>query len=207
MANRIEVRIAGFGGQGVVLSGVLLGTAAALYDKKNVTQTQSYGAEARGGAARSEVIISDAPIIYPKVLEPDILVAMSQTALDKYIDDLKANGTLIIDAELVKDLPERSDILVYKGEFSKTAEEELGRRIVANMIMLGFLTTLTKITSKEALTETVQTGVPKGTEELNLNALEIGRKMANPRHERWQIQDIKLQTRGLIVTKNTEKCS
>ena len=183
MANRIEVRIAGFGGQGVVLSGVLLGTAAALYDKKNVTQTQSYGAEARGGAARSEVIISDAPIIYPKVLEPDILVAMSQTALDKYIDDLKANGTLIIDAELVKDLPERSDILVYKGEFSKTAEEELGRRIVANMIMLGFLTTLTKITSKEALTETVQTGVPKGTEELNLNALEIGRKMANPRHQ------------------------
>ena len=183
MANRIEVRIAGFGGQGVVLSGVLLGTAAALYDKKNVTQTQSYGAEARGGAARSEVIISDAPIIYPKVLEPDILVAMSQTALDKYIDDLKANGTLIIDAELVKDLPERSDISIYKGEFSKTAEEELGRRIVANMIMLGFLTTLTKITSTEALTETVQTGVPKGTEELNLNALEIGRKMANPRHQ------------------------
>lgn len=195
MANRMEVRIAGFGGQGVVLGGVLLGTAAALYDKKNVTQTQSYGAEARGGAARSEVIISDTSIIYPKVLEPDIFVAMSQIALDKYIDDLKSGGTLIVDAELVEKLPARSDISVYPVRFSKTAEEQLGRRIVANMIMLGFLTALTKITSKEALTEAVQTGVPKGTEEQNLKALEIGRNMAGSFSLQSPQEDLQLTPR------------
>ena len=92
---------------------------------------------------------------------------------------MKTGGTLIVDAEIVEELPERSDISVYPVRFSKTAEEQLGRRIVANMIMLGFLTSLTKITSKEALTEAVQTGVPKGTEEQNLKALEIGRNMAD----------------------------
>ena len=178
MAQRTEIRIAGLGGQGVVLAGVLLGTAAAVYDKKHVVQTQSYGAEARGGAARSEVIISDSPIIYPKVLEPDTLVAMSQTALDKYIGDLKTNGTLFIDEELVTTLPERNNFKIHKARFSEAASQELGRSIVANMIMLGFLTSLTEITSAEAITEAIRNGVPKGTEELNLKALELGREMA-----------------------------
>ncbi|MBC8230611.1 2-oxoacid:ferredoxin oxidoreductase subunit gamma [bacterium] len=178
MAKRTEIRIAGLGGQGVVLAGVLLGTAAAVYDKKHVVQTQSYGAEARGGAARSEVIISDSPIIYPKVLEPDIIVAMSQTALDKYIGDLKTNGTLFIDEELVTTLPERNNFKIHKARFSEAASQELGRSIVANMIMLGFLTSLTEITSAEAITEAIRNGVPKGTEELNLKALELGREMA-----------------------------
>ena len=181
MAKRTEIRIAGLGGQGVVLAGVLLGTAAAVYDKKHVVQTQSYGAEARGGAARSEVIISDNPIIYPKVLEPDILVAMSQTALDKYFGDLKTNGTLFIDEELVTALPERNNFKIYKARFSEAATQKLGRSIVANMIMLGFLTSLTKITSAGAITEAIRTGVPKGTEELNLKALELGREMASER--------------------------
>jgi 2-oxoglutarate ferredoxin oxidoreductase subunit gamma len=178
MAKRTEIRIAGLGGQGVVLAGVLLGTAAAVYDKKHVTQTQSYGAEARGGAARSEVIISDSPIIYPKVLEPDILVAMSQPALDKYIGDLKTNGTLFIDEELVTTLPERNNLKIYKARFSEAATQKLKRSIVANIVMLGFLTSLTEITSAEAITEAVRNGVPKGTEELNLKALELGREMA-----------------------------
>jgi len=178
MYGKIEVRIAGFGGQGVVLAGVLLGSASAIYDKKSVIQTQSYGAEARGGAARSEVIISDLPIIYPVVLEPDIFVAMSQIALDKYAHDLKQKGTLIVDEELVTTLPERGDIKVYKGNFSDTASKKLGRSIVANAIMLGFLTSLTNIASAEAMVEAIQTSVPKGTEELNLSAFKLGQEMA-----------------------------
>jgi len=178
MAQKTEIRIAGLGGQGVVLAGVLLGTAAAVYDQKHVVQTQSYGAEARGGAARSEVIVSNSPIIYPKVLEPDIFVALSQTALDKYVADTKANGTLFIDEELVTTLPERNDFNIYKARFSEAASQKLGRSIVANMIMLGFLTSLTDITSDESITESIRNGVPKGTEELNLKALEIGREMA-----------------------------
>ena len=177
MAKRTEIRIAGLGGQGVVLAGVLLGTAAAVYDKKHVVQTQSYGAEARGGAARSEVIISDSPIIYPKALKTDILVAISQTALDKYLSDLKNKGKLFIDEELVTNLPE-NNFNIYKARFAEAATQNLGRSIVANMIMLGFLTSLTEITSAEAITEAIRTGVPKGTEELNLKALELGREMA-----------------------------
>ena len=128
--------------------------------------------------ATSEVIISDNPIIYPKVLEPDILVAMSQTALDKYLGDTKTNGTLFIDEELVTTLPENG-FKIYKARFSEAATQKLGRSIVANMIMLGFLTSLTEITSDEAITESIRKGVPKGTEELNLKALELGREMAN----------------------------
>jgi 2-oxoglutarate ferredoxin oxidoreductase subunit gamma len=178
MTEKVEIRIAGLGGQGVVLAGVLLGTAAAVYDNKHVVQTQSYGAEARGGAARSEVIISASPIIYPKVLQPDLFVAMSQTALDKYISDLKNNGTLFIDEELVTTLP-HNNFNLYKARFSEAATEKLGRSLFANIIMLGFLTSLTEITSAEAITEAIRTGVPKGTEELNLKALDLGREMAD----------------------------
>ncbi len=112
MGDKTEIRIAGFGGQGVVLAGVLLGSAAAIYDQKSVIQTQSYGAEARGGAARSEVIIAESPIIYPVVLEPDIFVAMSQIALDKYGGGLKGEGTVIVYEEMVTNLPQRGDISI-----------------------------------------------------------------------------------------------
>lgn len=178
MGDKTEIRIAGFGGQGVVLAGVLLGSAAAIYDQKSVIQTQSYGAEARGGAARSEVIIAESPIIYPVVLEPDIFVAMSQIALDKYGGDLKGKGTLIVDEELVTTLPKRDDISIYQGSFSDTASKELGRSIVANVIMLGFFTSLTNIVSVEAMTEAIRANAPKGTEELNLRAFKLGQEMA-----------------------------
>lgn len=171
---KTEVRIAGFGGQGVVLAGVLLGRAAVLYDQKQVVQTQSYGAESRGGAARSEVIIADEPIIYPKVLNPDILVTMSQAALDKYGKDLKKGGTLIIDQDLVQTLPEGDDFKVYRSPFSEIASKEIGKTLVANMVMLGFVTSVTGIVSRDALRESVRTGVPKGTEEINLKAIEMG---------------------------------
>jgi len=177
--ERTEIRIAGFGGQGVVLAGMLLGRAAVLYDGKQAIQTQSYGAEARGGAARSEVILSDRPIVYPKVLQPDIMTALSQVALDKYMGDLKPGAILILDADLVERLPQGTDFRVYEAPFSKIAAEEIGRAIVGNMVMLGFMVGLTQAISEDALRTSVRTGVPKGTEELNLRALEIGMSRAN----------------------------
>jgi len=173
-----EIRIAGFGGQGVVLSGVILGRAAVLYDRKKAVQTQSYGAEARGGAARSEVIISDESIDYPKVINPDILVAMSQRALDRYVKDLKSKGILIVDSDLVENLPEDKDFSLYRISASQIASTEFGRTIVANMIMLGFLVSLTGVVSLEALKKSVKESVPKGTEDINLRALEKGEEIA-----------------------------
>ncbi|MCD6472086.1 2-oxoacid:ferredoxin oxidoreductase subunit gamma [Candidatus Aerophobetes bacterium] len=172
-----EIRIAGFGGQGVVLSGVILGKAAVLYDRKRAIQTQSYGAEARGGGARSEIVISDEDIDYPKVINPDILVAMSQQALDKYVKDLKPKGILIVDSELVKDLPEDYIFSLYRVPASQIASNEFGRIIVANMIMLGFLVSLTEVVSLKALKNSVRESVPKGTEEMNIKAVERGRKI------------------------------
>ncbi|MFQ6066123.1 MAG: 2-oxoacid:acceptor oxidoreductase family protein [bacterium] len=172
-----KIRIAGSGGQGVVLSGVILGRAAVLYDRKRATQTQSYGAEARGGAARSEVIISDESIDCPQVINPDILVAMSQRALDKYIKDLRPHGILIVDSELVKDFPQNRSFYVYRVPASQIASQEFGRTIVANMIMLGFLVGLTGVVSREALGKSVRDSVPQETKDLNLRALEKGEEI------------------------------
>lgn len=175
--SRIEIRIAGFGGQGVVLAGVLLGQAAVL-DGRHVVQTQSYGAESRGGAARSEVIISDEPIVYPKVLNPDILVAMSQVALDRYFKDLRPAGVLIVDQDLVTTVPEIGSRRCSAASFSETASNELGKALVANMVMLGFLAAVTDVVSPDHLSDSVRRGVPPATTELNLRALETGIRLA-----------------------------
>lgn len=175
--ERTEVRIAGFGGQGVVLAGVLLGQAA-LNSGKYAVQTQSYGAEARGGAARSEVIVSDEPVVYPEVVAPQVLAALSQAALDRYLPDLAPGGVLIVDADLVPEVPEGLEAAVHRGRFSEVAGRELSRPIVANMVMLGFLTAVTGVVSQEGVREGVRSGVPKGTEALNLRALARGMEMA-----------------------------
>ena len=175
MARR-EIRIAGFGGQGVVLSGVLLGQAGLEYGKYAV-QNQSYGAEARGGAARSEVILDEEPITYPEVLSPDVMAALSQAALDKYVDDLAKGGSLILDSDLVTQIPQGLDATVYGGRFADVAAKELGKPIVANIVMLGFLAEITGIVSPDAIRKAVAAGVPKGTEALNLKALERGIEM------------------------------
>jgi len=173
-----EVRIAGFGGQGVVLAGVLLGKAA-LEDGLYAVQNQSYGAEARGGAARSEVIISPEPIVYPEVTAPRIMTAMSQAALDRYLSDLCAGGELIVDSELVSRLPAEDKYHIRRGPFTGIAGNELGRAIVANMVMLGFLAAATAVVSRDSLRQTVAQGVPPGTEELNLKALDRGMELAD----------------------------
>jgi 2-oxoglutarate ferredoxin oxidoreductase subunit gamma len=176
--GRIDIRIAGFGGQGVILAGLLLGRAAVIYDKKKAVQTQSYGAEARGGAARSEVVIADEPIDYPRVISADILIAMSQEAVNRYFENLKPGATVIVDADLVSKVPVRQDIKIYKVPATNIATKEFGNQIVANMIMLGALVGLTNVVSQTAIRAAVMEGAPKGTEKLNIAALEKGLSFA-----------------------------
>ena len=173
--TRVEVRICGLGGQGVVLAGQILGRAA-VYDGKNVVQTQSYGAEARGSAAKSEVIISDKKIGFPLVRECDVLVAMSQSALDVHVKDLKENATLLIDEDLVKQIPEIK-AQVYKLPTTKVAETQLKSKMYANVVMLGALTKITKIVSKEAMEKAITNSVKTDTIKINLHAFKKGLSM------------------------------
>ncbi|MFC1935664.1 2-oxoacid:acceptor oxidoreductase family protein [Chloroflexota bacterium] len=181
--SRTEVRIAGFGGQGVVLAGMVLGTAAVVYDGKKAVQTQSYGAETRGGAARSEVILGDSEIIYPQVRRPDILVALSTPALEKFIGDLKPGGILIVDQDLVT-VEDATAHRVYRAPFSDIAVREMGRGLVANAVMLGFLTGVTGIVSREAMEQAIKDTAPSGAEELNLKAFRKGLEIASAGDQR-----------------------
>lgn len=171
---RKEIRFCGFGGQGIVLAGVILGKAACVFSGFNAVQTQSYGPEARGGASRSEVVISDEPIGFPGVMEADVLVAMSQPAFDKYTGDLKEDAVIVVDPSLVINTGEFDPI---KIEFTALAED-LGRKIVANIIMLGSLVKLTGVVSEEAMEKAVLDSVPPRTIELNKKALQTGFKAA-----------------------------
>lgn len=172
MADVLEVRISGLGGQGVVLAGVILGRAV-VYDGKYAVQTQSYGAEARGSAAKSEIIISDEKISFPKVRRCNILVTMSQSALDKHLKDLKENGTLLVDRDMVKQVP-KIKAEVFKVPATEIAETELGSRIYANAVMLGALTKITQIVSEEAVEKAIADSVPEETKENNVNGFRRG---------------------------------
>jgi 2-oxoglutarate ferredoxin oxidoreductase subunit gamma len=174
---RHEVRIAGFGGQGVVLSGIVLGTAA-MYDNRFSTQVQSYGPEARGGACKSEVVISDEEISFPMVTGPEFFIALSQEALDKYIGDLPEGKTLIVDEDLVKNIPERKGILIYRLPMTRIADRKLKNRMFTNIVMIGAGTEFTGLVSREAMREAVKNIVPRATIEKNLTALEAGFTLA-----------------------------
>ena len=134
--SRYEVRIAGFGGQGVVLSGIVLGTAA-MYGNKFSTQVQSYGPEARGGACKTEVVIADEEISFPMVTRPDFFIALSQEALDRYIADLPEGKTLIVDEDLVGNLPEKKGIKVHRLPLTRVADRKVKNRMFTNIVMLG----------------------------------------------------------------------
>lgn len=170
-----ELRLSGSGGQGLILAGIILAEAA-LHDGKNVVQSQSYGPEARGGASKAEVIISDNNINYPKVDKCDMLLSLTQKACDKYIDSLKPGGVLILDASVSKK-PDRDDVKIYTIPILDTAINQLKKPMVANIIALGSIYELTKVVSKEALEKAVLSRVPRGTEELNKNALQEGFKL------------------------------
>jgi 2-oxoglutarate ferredoxin oxidoreductase subunit gamma len=181
---RVDIRIAGFGGQGIILAGIVIGKAAALYDDLFTVQTQSYGPEARGGASKTEIIISDTEIDYPKVQKPDIFVAMSHEALIAYLDDLKYGGTLIVDPDLIKEeevisFVKKHNIKFYKAPVTRTAEKKIGIRIVANIVMIGAITSITHVISVEAARQAIAESVPTGTEDKNIAAFEAGAKLAN----------------------------
>jgi 2-oxoglutarate ferredoxin oxidoreductase subunit gamma len=169
---KIEIRISGLGGQGIVLAGQILGKAAA-YDGKNVVQTQSYGSEARGSAAKSEIVISDTQIGYPMVRKCDILVSLSQEAVDKNIKDLKEEGTLLVDGSIVKNIPD-TKVKVFKILATKIAESCCGEKLYANIIMLGALTRITQIVSAEAMETAIVDLVPKRAADTNIQAFRKG---------------------------------
>jgi len=178
LQRKVEIRIAGLGGQGVVLASVIVGKAA-VYDGKTAVQTQSYGAEARGSAAKGEVIIADEKVNFPKVRKSDILVAMNQEALNNYISDLKDNGILILDKDLVKKTPAAIKAKVFEIPATTTAEKELGSKIYANMIMLGALVNASGVVSKESLKRAIAESVPRKTLKENLKAFSIGFKLSS----------------------------
>ncbi|MFH1941695.1 MAG: 2-oxoacid:acceptor oxidoreductase family protein [bacterium] len=170
---KTEIKIGGFGGQGVILTGYIIGKAAAIYDKKNATMTQSFGPEARGSACSSQVIVSDDIIRYPYVKTPQVMVVMSQEAFTKFSPQLNPKGMMLIEEDLVdpKGLP--ASVKLFKIPATRIAEE-LGRKIVLNMVMAGFFASVTGLVSNESMRKAVEATVPKGTEALNLKAFDKG---------------------------------
>lgn len=169
--DRFEIRLSGSGGQGMIFGSVVLCEAIGKAGNKNVVQSQSYGPEARGGASKADVVVSDNEIYYPKAMKLDLLLAMTQEALDKYYPELKENGILIVDTTLVTDIPTDK---YYGLPFTRIARKDVGALMVANVVALGAICALTDIVSKEALTEAILARAPKGTEDRNKKAIEIG---------------------------------
>lgn len=170
---RTEIKLAGFGGQGIVLAGFILGKALSIFDNKNAVFTQSYGPEARGGACSADVVMADGEIDFPEVTVPNFVVIMSQEAYTKYGKNIQMNGTMLIDEDLVKVEDTKQKINVISIPATRFAEE-LGRKIVANIVMLGFVTSVTGIASLEGVKKALLDSVPKGTDELNMAALMKG---------------------------------
>ena len=175
--GKTTVKIAGFGGQGVVLASIILGRAAIL-DGKFATQVASYGSESRGGECKAEVVISDSQIDYPLVDQVETLVVMSQPALSKYVNDLLPGGTLIVDPDMVKKLPQREDMTMIRVPAAKAAET-IGRRIFENIVMLGALQATTGAVSETSLFAAIKEYVPAKTVDSNLHAARQGIKMAS----------------------------
>lgn len=165
-----EIRLSGFGGQGIGLAGFLLGKALALYDGKEAVMTQAYGPEARGGASSANVVVADAPIDYPFVQEPDILVAMSQEAYTKFRPTAKSEALVLIDSDLVT--PFADDVV--RGIPATRLAEGLGRRIVANVVMLGFFVRQTEIVSRTAMEQALIASLRPKLIPLNLSAFTAG---------------------------------
>ena len=170
---RTEIRFSGFGGQGIILSGLLAGKAAALFADKHATMTQSFGPEARGSACSAQLVVSDEPVLYPYITQPNILVAMSQDACEKYLPELAKDGILIVDEDLVTLDSTKLTVKHYAVPATRFAEE-LGNRMVANLVMLGFFCAVTGLISAEAFKKAIPGSVPERFLELNLEAFDKG---------------------------------
>jgi len=169
--DRYEIRLSGSGGQGLILAGIILAEAAGIYDGRFVTQTQSYGPEARGGVSRSDIIISDKEIDYPKAIRLDMLVAMNQKSCNEYFAALKPDGKLLVDSTFVSEIPTQRAVVI---PFTRIAREKVGKEFVANIVFLGALTEFCPVVSGKAMEAAVLSRVPRGTEKLNRSALQAG---------------------------------
>jgi 2-oxoglutarate ferredoxin oxidoreductase subunit gamma len=168
-----EIRFSGYGGQGIIRCGLITGKAVSLFDNKFGTMTQSFGPEARGSACSSQIVISEDRVLYPYITRPEILVSMSQDAYEKYEPELREDGILIYDTDLVRLKPARAQIKVY-GVPSTRFAEEMGNRVFANLVMLGFFTAISRVVSPEAMKKALPGLVPKRFLELNIRAFEKG---------------------------------
>jgi 2-oxoglutarate ferredoxin oxidoreductase subunit gamma len=168
-----EIRFSGFGGQGIIRCGLITGKALSLYDNKHATLTQSFGPEARGSACSSQLVVSADRVLYPYITTPEILVSMSQEAYEKYEPELRDDGILIIDTDLVKAKSVRGKIKAFSIPSTRFAEE-LGNRIIANLVMLGFFTAVTQLVSPEAMKKALPGLVPDRFLDLNMKAFDRG---------------------------------
>ena len=165
-----EIRFAGFGGQGIIKSGIILGKAVSIYDNNFATMNQSFGPEARGGACSSTLLVSDTKILYPYVTKTNFFIAMSDEAYQKFKNELREDGILIFDSDLVKPTEKHNSFPIPATRFA----EELGNRIFANVVMLGFVTAITNIVSVEAMKKAIPESVPERFAEVNLKAFDKG---------------------------------
>lgn len=168
-----EIRVAGFGGQGVILCASIIGKAACIFENGYATMTQAFGPEARGGACSAQVILSDEPILYPYVTQPDVLVVMSQEAFTRFAPELKPGGILLVERDLVHVDAMKHPSLVYSIPATRLAEE-LGRKMVLNVVMAGFFGAVTRLVDREALRQAVAASVPAALVDLNLRAFDKG---------------------------------
>ena len=175
---RYEIRLSGEGGQGLVLAGAILAQAVGIYGGKNVTYTQSYGPESRGGSCRSDIVVSDEPVGYPICSRLDVLLALTQKACDLYSKQLKSEGLLIVDENRVSSIPAGS-FRVCRLPILQTARVKLAKEVVANMVCVGIVGMLSGLASRENLQKAVLARVPKGTQEINRRALETGFELAD----------------------------
>jgi 2-oxoglutarate ferredoxin oxidoreductase subunit gamma len=173
MIERYEMRLSGSGGQGLILAGKILAEAVAIYDGKNAVQTQSYGPEARGGASKAEVVISDGEIDYPKATCLDLLLSLTQESCTKFHVDLKPGGILIVDSGAVHELPE-GDFKVYSIPITELALKTIGKSVVTNIVALGIITVVSGMVAEDSMRKAILARVPRGTEELNMKAFEAG---------------------------------
>ncbi len=173
---KTDIRFGGFGGQGIITASYIIGIAGVMHEGKDALQTQSFGTQARGGQCRAEVMISDIPLSYAPMTSSDALVVMSQPALDSYLKSLKPGGLLIVDSSIVKDIPERDDIEIIRIPASEMATK-MGNKVIANMILVGALVEKMGLIKRESLTKAIEDTVPSRFVELNIQAIEEGKKL------------------------------
>jgi 2-oxoglutarate ferredoxin oxidoreductase subunit gamma len=195
-----EIRVAGFGGQGIILSAMIIGKAASIFQEGYATLTQNFGPEARGSACSAQLVLSDQPVLYPYITQPDILIVMSQDAYNLFTPELKDNGVLLVEEDLVRVSDVPSGVRAHGVPATRLAEE-IGRRLVLNIVMVGFFGAVTALLDPDALRKAVADSVPPGTEAMNLRAFDRGFEfgLSHMRREPVQAEPLEKGTKGVLT--------